>query len=88
MCNLGKLHITGGHINCKLTNLADVIEVAKPTGTPTALPPMQVPRIYHAKLQGVHASSFLEESTKRMKSRRHASFMTFEQTGESKTQMN
>ncbi len=37
----------GGRINNEPTNLAEVIGVANQTGTPTALPPMQVPRSRH-----------------------------------------
>ncbi len=52
MYYLGKLYVTGGIINGARTNLAEVIEVANQTGTPTALPPMQVPRSQHALVAG------------------------------------
>ncbi len=45
---IGKLYVTGGGNNHAVTNQAEVIDVANPTGTQTALPPMQVPRFYHA----------------------------------------
>ncbi len=45
---VGKLYVTGGFINRAATNQAEVIDVANHTGTQTALPPMQVPRHYHA----------------------------------------
>ncbi len=45
---IGKLYITGGEINYVPTNRAEVIDMANRTGTQTALPPMQVPRNYHA----------------------------------------
>ncbi len=48
LCDIGKLYITGGEINNVSTNHAEVIDVANPTGTKTALPPMQVPRSSHA----------------------------------------
>ncbi len=55
MYNIGKLYVTGGEVNGNPTNLAEVIEVievANQTGTPTALPPMQVPRSNHALAAG------------------------------------
>ncbi len=52
MYYIGKLYVTGGTINGVRTNLAEVIEVANETGTPTALPPMQVPRSEHALAAG------------------------------------
>ncbi len=50
--NTGKLYITGGDINKKPTNLAEMIEVANQTGAPTALPPMQELRSGHALAVG------------------------------------
>ncbi len=52
MCFLGKLYVTGGIIDWETTNLAEVIEVANQTGTPNALPPMQVSRSCHALAAG------------------------------------
>ncbi len=49
---IGKLYVTGGNVNRNPTNLAEVIEVANQTGTPTALPSMQVPRSEHALAAG------------------------------------
>ncbi len=46
------MYVTGGEIDDEPTNLAEVIEVANQTGTPTALPPMQVPRTEHALAAG------------------------------------
>ncbi len=40
--------MTGGRINDVSTNRAEVVNVANHTGTQTALPPMQVPRFWHA----------------------------------------
>ncbi len=48
LCYIGKLYVTGGEINGAVTNQAEVIHLASPTGTHTALPPMQVPRHWHA----------------------------------------
>ncbi len=48
LCYIGKLYITGGETNYVSTNQAEVIDLANHTGTQTALPPMQVPRYYHA----------------------------------------
>ncbi len=47
-CFIGKLYITGGEISDVATNRAEVIDMANPTGTQTALPCMQVPRNCHA----------------------------------------
>ncbi len=52
MYNIGKLYVTGGKVNRNPTNLAEVIEVANQTGTPTALRPMEVPRSDHALAAG------------------------------------
>ncbi len=52
MYYIGKLYVTGGTINGALTNLAEMIEVANQTGTPIALPPMQMPRSSHALAAG------------------------------------
>ncbi len=46
------MYITGGDLNKKPTNLAEMIEVANQTGAPTALPPMQEPRSGHALAVG------------------------------------
>ncbi len=46
------MYVTGGKVNRKPTNLAEVIEVANQAGTPNALPPMQVPRSQHALVAG------------------------------------
>ncbi len=46
------MYVTGGDVNKKLTNLAEVIDLANPTGALTALPPMQVPRSDHALADG------------------------------------
>ncbi len=48
LCFIEKLYITGGRINGAVTNRAEVIDMANPTGTQAALPPMQVPRSGHA----------------------------------------
>ncbi len=48
LCFIEKLYVTGGVINGAVTNRAEVIDMANPTGTQTALPPMQVPRLGHA----------------------------------------
>ncbi len=45
---IGKLYVTGGFIEDTVRNRAELIELASHTGTQTALPPMQVPRYYHA----------------------------------------
>ncbi len=47
LCYIGKLYV-GGKINLTVTNRAEVIDLANKTGTKTALPPMQVPRYFHA----------------------------------------
>ncbi len=52
MYYIGKLYATGGKVNGNPTNLAEVIEVANQTGTPTALRPMEVPRSDHALAAG------------------------------------
>ncbi len=49
---IGKLYVAGGEVKGKPTNLAEVIEVANQTGTPTALPPMRMPRSQHALAAG------------------------------------
>ncbi len=46
------MYVTGGDINNEPTNLAEVIEVANQAGTPTTLPPMQMPRSCHALAAG------------------------------------
>ncbi len=48
LCYIGKLYITGGVVNDAAINQAEVIDVANCTGTKTALPPMQLPRYWHA----------------------------------------
>ncbi len=52
MYYIGKLYVTGGDIKGNPTNLAEVIEVANQTGTPNAVPPMQMPRSCHAQAAG------------------------------------
>ncbi len=44
----GKLYVTGGRINDKQTNRAEVIDVDGQAGTVTTLPPMQEAREDHA----------------------------------------
>ncbi len=52
MYYLGKLYVTGGTGNGAVTNQAEVIDMANQTGTPTALPPMRMPRSQHALVAG------------------------------------
>ncbi len=47
---IGKLYITGGHIDGRATDQAEVLNVPSRTGEINALSPMMEPRIFHASV--------------------------------------